>query len=372
MPRQDRRDGSVPIVSSSGISGYHDTAKVSGPGVVTGRYGTLGEVFYIDRDYWPLNTTLYVRDFKGSDPRFITYFLQTLDLAHQNAAGAVPGLNRNALHLLSVSIPPLSTQRKIAAILSAYDDLIANNARRIALLEALARALYREWFIHFRFPGHERVPLVASALGPIPQGWEVRKFSEAVCINPTTRVSKEGEKPFVPMNSLSNNSMLIGEVETRTGNSGSKFKNGDTLFARITPCLENGKTGFVQLLPSEDAVTFGSTEFIVMRSKTVCPEYVYLTARTDEFRDNAIKSMSGATGRQRVQEACFDRFLMAQPDPATLTAFAKQAQPLFKAIHIFATKSANLRHTRDLLLPKLVSGEIDANDLPIQLGNSDG
>ncbi len=332
--------------------------------MVTGRYGTLGEVFYIDQVYWPLNTTLYVRDFKGNDPRFISYFLKTLDLAHQNAAGAVPGLNRNALHLLPVRIPSCpTTQRRIADILSAYDDLIANNARRIAILEEMARALYREWFVEFRFPGHERVAMVESALGLVPQGWKIQGFSAAVDISPTTRVPKEGEKSFVPMGSLSETSMLIDNIETRTGNSGSKFRNGDTLFARITPCLENGKTGYVQFLPSSEAVAFGSTEFIVMRSKTVCPEYVYLTARSDAFRDNAIKSMSGATGRQRVQESCFEKYLIAQPDSSTIGAFIEQVRPMFKAIYVLSAKNECLRRARDLLLPKLVSGEIEVGGL---------
>src|SRR6266702_8488463 len=180
LPERNRRVGNVPIVSSSGISGYHDIGKVCGPGVVTGRYGTLGEVFYVDKDYWPLNTTLYVKDFKGNDPLFLSYFLRTLNLAHQNVAGAVPGLNRNALHLLPVSIPPLPTQRKIAFILSAYDDLIENNTRRIAILEEMAQSLYREWFVHFRFPGHEKKRLVESELGLIPEGWEVVKLGDAI------------------------------------------------------------------------------------------------------------------------------------------------------------------------------------------------
>ncbi len=102
LPERDRQEGNIPIVSSSGISGYHNIAKVQGPGVVTGRYGTLGEVFYIKEDFWPHNTTLYICDFKGNDSLFLSYFLRTLNLAHQNVAGAVPGLNRNALHLLSV------------------------------------------------------------------------------------------------------------------------------------------------------------------------------------------------------------------------------------------------------------------------------
>ncbi len=182
LPERNRREGTIPIVSSSGISGYHNVAKVSGPGVVTGRYGTLGEVFYIRQDFWPLNTTLYVRDFKGNDPLFLSYFLRTLNLAHQNTAGAVPGLNRNALHLLPVCIPPLTTQHKIAAILSAYDDLVENNTRRIAILEEMAQSLYREWFVHFRFPGHEKKRTVESTLGRIPEGWEVVKLGDMCAI----------------------------------------------------------------------------------------------------------------------------------------------------------------------------------------------
>jgi len=244
-------------------------------------------------------------------------------------------------------------------VLSAYDDLIENNARRIAILEEMARNLYREWFVEFRFPGHENVRMVDG----VPEGWSVLPASKAIDINPTTRVPKDGLKAFLPMSSLSNNSMLIGEIEFREGNSGAKFKNGDTLFARITPCLENGKTGFVQFLSSDHAVAFGSTEFIVLRSRTLCPEFVYLLARSDEFRDNAITSMSGATGRQRVQEQCFDRFLFAQPDRQKIDLFHAQVAPIFRAIQLLAEKNANLRRTCDLLLPKLVSGRLDVSEL---------
>jgi type I restriction enzyme S subunit len=262
-----------------------------------------------------------------------------------------------------IRLPDLQTQRRIASILSAYDDLIENNTRRIAILEEMARRIYEEWFVRFRFPGHEQVKMVESELGLIPEGWKVVAASDAITISPKVRVPKEGLKPFVPMGSLSENSMLIAGIEEREGNSGSKFQNGDTLFARITPCLENGKTGFVQFLPSHDAVAFGSTEFIVLRSRTLCPEYVYALARSDEFRANAIKSMSGATGRQRVKEACFDAFLLAQPDAETLQRYREIAQPMFAMIRKLAAKNANLRATRDLLLPKLISGELDVSTL---------
>jgi type I restriction enzyme S subunit len=295
-----------------------------------------------------------------ADFRFVFYtLLHTRSALAAKAQGAAQqNLNQDLIRGFPISLPELRVQQAVASILSAYDDLIENNTRRIKILEKMAQMLYREWFVNFRFPGHENVKMVKSELGLIPEGWSAKCVTEAVLVSPTTKVPKEDIKPFVPMGSLSDNLMLISEIEEREGNSGTKFKNGDTLFARITPCLENGKTGFVQFLPSDDTVAFGSTEFIVLRSRTVCPEYVYLMARSSEFRDNAIKSMSGATGRQRVQEACFGRFFIAEPDRTTLERFQNAASPIFRLIHSLSAKNANLRTTRDLLLPKLISGEI--------------
>lgn len=228
----------------------------------------------------------------------------------------------------------------------------------------MARRIYEEWFVHFRFPGHENVSMAQSELGLVPNGWEVHRVTQMIEFDPRTTVPRGGLKPFIPMSSLAENSMLITDVESRAGNSGSKFKNGDTLLARITPCLENGKTGFVNSLPDDDAVAFGSTEYIVLRSKTVTPEFVYLTARSDRFRQHAIKSMSGATGRQRVRVDSFNEYMLAQPDKDTLDKFSEFVLPAFKIICCLSKKSANLRRTRDLLLPKLISGEIDVSNFP--------
>ena len=169
-----------------------------------------------------------------------------------------------------INLPSLEVQRRLRqGILSPFDVSIENNLRRVRILERAARLVYREWFVEVRAP-----------MEPAAR----RLLRECLEVNPKVVVPREGEKPFVPMGALSNHSMLIGNVEQRTGNSGSKFTNGDTLFARITPCLENGKTGFVQFLPDARSVAFGSTEFIVLRSRTLTPEFVYLLARTDEFR----------------------------------------------------------------------------------------
>jgi type I restriction enzyme S subunit len=259
--------------------------------------------------------------------------------------------------------PSVPLQRRIAGLLSAYDDLIENNQRRIQLLEEMARAIYREWFVEFRFPGHERVRLVKSRLRMIPDGWQLRTMPECVGINPRTVIPRAGLKPFVPMGCLSNGSMLITDIESRESSNGSKFQNGDTLFARITPCLENGKTGFVQFLPDTKAVACGSTEFIVLRSRTLTPEFVYLLARSDALRSVAIKSMSGASGRQRVREQCFDTFLIAEPPRDLLERFSGVVAPAFKLIQTLHQQSDVLRATRDLLLPRLLSDQItlDAN-----------
>jgi type I restriction enzyme S subunit len=307
-----------------------------------------------------------------SDPSFVYYLAKTKTIrgpAEKSMSGASGRQRADAevIRKIEVDVPSLDVQQKIASILSAYDDLIENNLRRIKILEEMAQTFYREWFVKFRFPGHQKVKMVDSPLGKIPEGWEVKKVTDAIAVNPTTKVPREGEKPFVSMGSLSNDSMLINGFELRSGNSGSKFSNGDTLFARITPCLENGKTAYVQFLPSDSDVAFGSTEFIVLRSKTLCPELVYFMARSNEFRGNAIKSMSGASGRQRVQEACFDKFLFAHPDPNIVSMFAEQIAPIFRYVHTLSRKNDNLRQTRDLLLPNLISGELDVSELDITI-----
>ena len=186
---------------------------------------------------------------------------------------------------------------------------------------------------------------------------------DCVEVNPKVVVPQGGDKPFVSMGALSNDSMVISDIEHRTGNSGSKFQNGDTLFARITPCLENGKTGFVQFLHDSGLVAFGSTEFIVLRSKTLTPEFVYLLARTDAFRATAIKSMVGASGRQRVQERCFDGVQVVQPPAEILARFTEIVRPMFRLVHQLHLQNVNLRQTRDLLLPRMLSGQLSVAEV---------
>lgn len=165
LPKKLREKGLTPIISSSGISDYHSQPKIKAPGVITGRYGTIGEVFYSDVDFWPLNTTLYVRDFKGNDPKFIYYFLKTIPYQHYNDKAAVPGINRNHLHMAEVSVPTdIKEQKYIAHILSTLDDKIQLNRQTNQTLEQMAQALFKSWFVDFD-------PVIDNALAagnPIP------------------------------------------------------------------------------------------------------------------------------------------------------------------------------------------------------------
>jgi type I restriction enzyme S subunit len=318
--------------------------------------------------------TVLIRPNKNKvDPHYLVYLLLGDEIQGQfhglGAGATVPHLNMKDIRELPLpKLPPLSVQQRIGAFLAAYDDLIENNTRRIKALEQVAHDLYREWFVEFRFSGHESVPLVESGTdyGMIPQGWEVLPVSQAIEINPRIAVVKDAEKPFIEMARLSENSMLIDtrDMEFRTTNNGSKFQNYDTLFARITPCLENGKTGYVNFLANGN-VALGSTEFVVMRSRTLTPEYVYCLSRLSDFRAAAQKTMTGASGRQRVQNTFFDSYLVVQPSQDVLREFQGMAAPLFDQISVLAQKNDALREARDLLLPRLVSGELDVSEVEL-------
>jgi type I restriction enzyme S subunit len=319
----------------------------------------IAETAILDIDAcFPDSVIGFTADPTKADARFVKYlFDAVLKMRFRSFTQGAAQDNLSQEKLLSIKfpVPELSAQVRIADILSAHDDLIENNRKRIALLEEAARLLYREWFVHLRFPGHEHVDLING----VPSGWERLAASEVMDINPSTPRSDDSEIVYVPMAALSETGMLVdrSSFERRRESTSVRFRNFDTLFARITPCLENGKTGFVQFLaPGE--VACGSTEFIVLRGRRVSSYFVYLTARQSDFRENAIKSMIGSSGRQRVQSSCFDRYFVFVPPSNLATLFDEAVQPLFDQLRVLDLQNQVLVRARDLLLPRLLSGEI--------------
>ncbi|WNC95553.1 restriction endonuclease subunit S (plasmid) [Paraburkholderia sp. FT54] len=201
ITKATQRQGSVPVVSSGGVSSYHDTSTAVGPGVVLGRKGVVGSVYYVAADYWPHDTTLWVKDFKGNDPRFVYYFFRMMAtrLAGMDVGSANPTLNRNHVHPIEIVWPHrLTTQEAIGKTLSALDEKIDQNGRTVRALERLARAIFRAWFVDFEpvkvrasggtsfpsMPQHvfDALPtrLVASKIGPIPESWGVKPLEQIV------------------------------------------------------------------------------------------------------------------------------------------------------------------------------------------------
>jgi len=204
ITKNEQSMGEVPIVSSSGVASFHNQWKVKGPGVVIGRKGTLGTVHFLGCNYWPHDTTLWVKDFMGNNPRFLSYFLQTLRFENFDVGASNPTLNRNHVHKIKILFPEtVDSQRKMGGILAAYDELIDNNRRRVALLEKLAEEMYREWFVRFRFPGHKTIRVVKG----VPRGWRVAELKDLAAVNPSS-VSRR-DKPetilYVDISSVSTN-----------------------------------------------------------------------------------------------------------------------------------------------------------------------
>ncbi|PNC06268.1 restriction endonuclease subunit S [Akkermansia muciniphila] len=292
-------------------------------------------------------------------PKFIGYYLRSAEfrcqfLAFSSMTTRASLKNENLLSL-KIPLPSLSIQKRIADILSAYDDLIENNRKQIKLLEEAVQRLYKEWFVDLRFPGYEKTKIVDG----VPEGWKLCQLDNVIEFDPKIKLDKDRIKQSVPMSALSTSSMVLNEAEfgLAQSNAGSKFQNGDTLLARITPCLENGKTAYVWGIASDEGAV-GSTEYIVMRSKKLNPYMVYLLARTDDFRQAAINSMSGSDGRQRVKSDKLKKLSYLLPETEIILSFGRFVQPIFDQIFIRSKQCTELSQARDRLLPKLMNGEI--------------
>jgi len=292
----------------------------------------------------------------------------------------MPNLNTSILAALPFLMPPLDEQRAIASVLGELDDKIEQNRRTAQALEKLARAIFRAWFVDFEpvkakaagathFPSmpqpvFDALPtrLVDSAIGPVPEGWEVKRLSDAFEVNPKRALGKGMVAPYLDMKNMPTTGHAPDFWTERAFGSGMKFQNGDTLVARITPCLENGKTAFVDFL-ADNEIGWGSTEYIVLCPRTPLPPvFAYCLARTQEFREFAIQNMSGSSGRQRVPATAMDHYQLAVPPEDAAVAFASIAEPMFDSIRSGVNESRKLAEMRDYLLPKLLSGQIRVRD----------
>jgi type I restriction enzyme S subunit len=261
------------------------------------------------------------------------------------------------LKSIEAAIPPLHEQRKIAEILGSLDDKIELNYEMNKTLEAIAQAIFENWFVDFE-PFKDKLVYSKELGKKLPEGWEIKPISEVIHVNPPRKLRKGTVARKISMSDLKPWQSWIESWSYEEYKGGPTFQNGDTLFARITPSLEHGKTALVLIL-DEREIAFGTTEFIVLAPKVIKSDYyVFCLARTRDVREKAIRAMSGSSGRQRVPDDIFDRILIPVPPEEVIKEFNNIASPLFEMITVNAKENLVLARIRDALLPKLLSGEI--------------
>lgn len=380
LPQNDRRPGKYPIVASTGIVGCHEEYQVEAPGLIIGRSGSIGGGQYIKERFWPLNTTLWVKDFKGNDPKFAYYYIRTLDFSIFNAGSGVPTLNRNHIHTLPIKLPSKQEQKTISDVLSSVDDRIQLNQQMNETLEETARSLFRSWFVDFdpvRAKTEGKKPegisddlaaLFPSKIdGGIPSGWrEDSIYSCATFINGAAykNMHFSDAEDALPV-------IKIAELKAGVGQ-GTKFTNtdlggkylidsGDILFSwsgspetSIDTFLWVGGKGWLNQhifkVVTESAEMRTFTFFLLKHLKPI-------------FVATAKDKQTTGLGHVTVQD--LKRLKAVYPDQRVLKAFSEVATPLLSRIQKNMGQIADLNKIRDLLLPKLISGELRVSDAAV-------
>ncbi len=371
ITKKQQAEGIFPVVSSSGVTSYHNEFMVKGPGVVIGRKGTLGSAFYIEGDYWPHDTTLWVKDFKGSDPKFIYYFLKTLRLERLDSGSSNPTLNRNFVHALDANKPEPSAQQKIAAVLSALDAKIDCNNRINAELEAMAKTLYDYWFVQFDFPDASGKPYKSSGgkmvynatlKREIPEGWREGTLDDLGRIVGGSTPSTEDPgnftshgTPWITPNDLSDNqgnkfisrgSQDVSDLGIKSA-SLKKYPIGTVLLSSRAPI------GYMAIARTELTTNQGFKSFIPHDGYSTA--FIYYTVK------GSLKTItqyaSGSTFKE-VSAGVLKTVKIVLPDLNVVEQFTDSVTSIFKRQDVLEQENQQLAQLRDWLLPLLMNGQV--------------
>jgi type I restriction enzyme S subunit len=356
LPEHQRNAGKIPVLGSFGITGYHDTAKAKGPGVTVGRSGaSFGVVNYSPVDYWPLNTALYVIDFHGNDEKFAYYFLKSLDFKRFNSGSAQPSLNRNFIHPIQVNIPPLDEQKAIAHILGTLDDKIELNQQMNRTLEAIARALFKSWFIDFdpvraKLDGRQPAGMDAEtaalfpaefedggAIGKIPRGWKVGRLEDLIVLQRGFDLPKTARTPGkYPVLAASGPSGTHSEYKVKG------------------PGVTTGRSGVLGnvFFVHEDFWPL-NTSLWVKEFRHSRPIHAYHLLRGLNFEVFNAGSAVPTLNRNHVHG-----LPVIDAPLSVIEKFEEIVKPIFKQCRANEEQTVFISSLRDTLLPKLLSGEI--------------
>lgn len=359
ITKKELNPGQVPVVSSSGTAYFHNEARVQPPGVVIGRKGSLGTVHMLRVPFWPHDTTLWVKDFKGNDPYFCSLLLRTLKLDNLDAGASNPTLNRNHAHRLSVRVPSIRSQRRIGAFLSAFDELIEINDRRIELLEALVRATALSWVRPERF----ETPTVLTAQAQPPQTvWRMGRVADLgeLSVDGVDPSEFDSDDRYVGLEHLPRRSMTLkGWSSTESVKSRKlRFQPGDTLFAKIRPNLHKVAWAPFTGLASSDAMVFRP------REGKPAPAFLASILASDAVVAEAAATANG-TQMPRANPEVLLNFPVHIPDDGVLDEIETVMRSWLDWCAALAVQNAGLKEAQDLLLSPLVSGQLDVSDIEL-------
>lgn len=337
--------GVIPVYGGNGVLD-HTNRSNNRNCVIIGRVGAYcGSVFREKGICWVSDNAISATVKSDVDIDYIYYFLKNAGLNRRHIGTSQPLLTQEILNSISIYLPSLPTQKKIAAILSALDEKIAINREINDNLQQQAFSVFDN--------------LIANT-----ENNDCTVFDYAF-LNPKRTLAKNQVARSIDMSQLSTSGAFPSGWEMKPFNGGMRFTNGDTLLARITPCLENGKTAFIDFL-DDGEVAFGSTEYIVLAPKNdTPPEMLYCLARYPAFVDYAVKNMNGSSGRQRVSAETVGQYRLPLFDKHSLVLFKEVVSPMFLKMRYNSLENMRLAELRDALLPKLMSGEIDVSDIQL-------
>ncbi len=362
ISEKEQITGIVPVISSGGTLSFHNEFKVKGPGVVIGRKGTLGKVYYTAEDYWPHSTSLWVKNFKGNDPKFIYYLLQVLHFEKFDAGAANPTLNRNHIHPLKLKVVKKEFRSKIVSILSAYDELIQNNKQRIRLLEEMAEEIYKEWFVRMRFPGHETAKFVDG----LPEGWEKKKVEDVFKTSSGGTPSREKESDYyggdidwIKTGELKDTFVFDSDEKiTDVGlkNSSAKMFPANTLLMAMYG-VNIGQLGIsVKPASANQAVCV----FNPLKPEKYSLYYSFFFFKSIRFH---LFNISMGAAQQNLSQDLIKKINYLSPCSYIIIKYDLMVKPFFEEIQILQQKNQLLQQTRDLLLPRLISGKLSVEHL---------
>lgn len=367
------RQGHHPYYGAQGIIDHIDGFIFDGRYVLIPEDGEnlnsrkLPIAYFATGRFWVNNHAHIVRGRPNKlDDDYLCYWLNNSDIAGFVTGAAQPKLSQGSLNRIEINLPPLHLQKTIAAFLRAYDDLIENNTRRIAVLEEMARRIYEEWFVHFRAPGSETLPRINTPLGPVPEGWEVVRLDQIAEVNPEQISPKYPPDQIAYIDIASVSPGKIDQVVAMPfaeapGRARRIVRDGDTIWSSVRP---NRRSYALVINPEPNWIA--STGFAVLRPRGAFSTFLYFATTAESFVSYLVGRATGSA-YPAVKASDFEEAALVRPPNELLERFSDCVDPMVRLGANLNRQNRNLRTQRDLLLPKLISGEIDVAEAPAYL-----